>query len=171
MEHKRIVYLLHGKESSPASKKLKRLASLAENKGFHTQSPDYSNIEDPDKRVEDFLELSKSIDDEIVLFGSSMGAYVATVASKRLKPKGLFLLAPAFYIESYIHQDPKPVAEMTSIIHGWNDEIVPVEHSIRFAQKYRVDLHLINGDHRLMDHLSFIESIFSLFLDQLFGLS
>jgi alpha-beta hydrolase superfamily lysophospholipase len=42
--------------------------------------------------------------DEIVLMGSSMGAYVATVAAETIKPSGLFLLAPAFYLPGYLRE-------------------------------------------------------------------
>jgi len=62
--------------------------------------------------------------DEIVLMGSSMGAYVATVAAETIKPSGLFLLAPAFYLPGYLRTEFDPPAKYTRVIHGWRDDIV-----------------------------------------------
>ena len=95
-----------------------------------------------------------------------MGAYVSTVASQQLKPMGLFLLAPAFYLPGYAQQDLTPHAKATCIVHGWQDDVVPPANSIRFAQTHRCELHLLDGDHRLDNVLPEIEQIFERFLRQ-----
>lgn len=162
-----IVYFNHGKESGPWGAKIKQLAQIAKAKGFAVESLDYSNITDPDQRVQRLLNSPASKFGSLILVGSSMGGYVATVASETLRPKGLFLMAPALYIPGYANQDPIPCAGMTIIIHGWKDESIPVEHSIRFAKQHGVQLHLIDGDHRLMSQIPFLESMFGLFLDRI----
>lgn len=98
-----------------------------------------------------------------------MGGYVATVASMVLKPAGLFLIAPAFYMPGYPEQNPTPNAKAVSVAHGWSDDVIPAEHSIRFAQKFRTTTgmqpHLIEEDHRLSAELPFLCLLFGRFLD------
>jgi len=163
---KNCVYFAHGKESGPWGTKIQHLAAVAKEKGFEVESPDYSHEMDPEKRVEQLLALKPLASENLVLVGSSMGGYVSTVASQILKPKGLFLLAPAFYIPGYTHQSPVPNAELVQIIHGWHDDVVPPEHSIRFAQAHNVHLQLLNSDHRLTSVISLIEKLFGLFLEE-----
>lgn len=93
-----------------------------------------------------------------------MGRYVSTVASTDLTVAGLFLLAPALYLPGYAKQDLEPGANKTMIIHGWRDDVVPVQNSIMFAQRHQCDLHLLDGDHRLNAALPTIEPLFGLFL-------
>lgn len=158
------VYFAHGKESGPWGSKIVALAEIAKAKGFHVESPDYSDLQDADRRVDRLLKLcgEKGAD---VLVGSSMGGYVSTVASSIINPVGLFLMAPAFYIPGYAAQEPQPCADNTVIVHGWNDDVVPVENSIRFAQRFRCDLHLVDSDHRLMDQIPVLEKLFAMLLD------
>jgi predicted esterase len=98
-----------------------------------------------------------------------MGGYVSTVASKDLPVAGLFLLAPAFYLPGYTVQDVALGTSKTMVIHGWRDDVVPVQNSIRFAQQHRCDLHLMDGDHRLNEALPKIEPLFGMFLTQFFS--
>ena len=39
------------------------------------------------------------------------------------------------------------------IVHGWHDDVVPVENSIRFAQSEHANLHILNGNHGLTENL------------------
>ncbi|MGI9235530.1 MAG: alpha/beta hydrolase, partial [Woeseiaceae bacterium] len=50
------------------------------------------------------------------------------------------------------------------IVHGWHDDIVPVENSIRFAQGCSATLHLVDGDHRLTANIDEINEYFSYFI-------
>jgi surfactin synthase thioesterase subunit len=165
------VFFNHGRDSSPWTTKIKRLAKTAQAKGFAIESLDYTGILDPDRRVQILLDSVNAEIRPLILVGSSMGGYVSTVASELLKPQGLFLLAPALYMEDYAVQDPRPCAEIISIVHGWNDEIIPVDHSIRFARKHHAHLHLVDDDHRLMNQLSTIVWLFNWFLDQFNSMS
>jgi predicted esterase len=80
-------------------------------------------------------------------------------------------MAPAFYMPGYPEQNPVPNAKMVSIVHGWSDDVIPVGHSIQFAQKFsattRMELHLIEDDHRLSAQLPRLTLLFGCFLDQL----
>lgn len=165
------IYFNHGKESGPWGTKITALAAIARQKGFCVESPDYSKQPDPDARVEQLLNLRLPASDLRVLVGSSMGGYVATVASQIINPVGLFLMAPAFYLPGYKDQSPAPYARKTVIIHGLKDDVVPVENSIRFAREHGTELHLIDGDHSLNDQLPKIEILFDLFLDEVLELS
>lgn len=162
-----VVYFCHGKESGPWGTKITQLAEVAKAKNFHVESPDYSGISNPEERVEKLLNLKPRADRHLVLVGSSMGGYVSAVAAKVLKPQGLFLLAPAFYCEGYAHQNPVPVADSALIIHGWDDEIIPVDNIVRYAKEYKTRLYCVASDHRLMSAMPIIEELFSDFLDEI----
>jgi alpha/beta superfamily hydrolase len=160
----------HGKDSSPRGVKIQRLSLVATRLSFTVESPDYSGTVDPEERVRQLVGKGHP-GGTLVLVGSSMGSYVSTVASSVLEPEGLFLMAPAFYIDGYADQDPVPHAAAVEIVHGWGDEVIPVEHSIRFARRWsdhrRLWLHLLPGDHRLEEHLPQIEDLFGSFLRRL----
>lgn len=160
------VYFAHGKESGPWGDKILALAEVAKQNGYMVDSPDYSDLMDADKRVERLLELCEGerVD---VLVGSSMGGYVSTVASTVLQPKGLFLMAPAFYIPGYAVQEPEAITAKTVIVHGWNDDIVPVDHSIRFARTRKAELHLLESGHRLNDQIDLLCMLFRKMLENL----
>src|SRR5207302_8616338 len=51
-----------------------------------------------------------------------------------------------------------------AVVHGWRDEVVPFEHSVRFAQAYRAALHLLESDHRLHNQIRVIQYLFEYFL-------
>lgn len=158
------VYFAHGKESGPWGLKIQTLAQVAKARGFTVESPDYSGMDDPEARVQKLLSLGPKDAECLVLAGSSMGSYVAAVASSTLKPVGLFLMAPAFYREGYAIQDPMPNAKLTVLVHGREDAVIPAEVSVRYAQAHATELHLIHGDHRLNDQVETIAAVFDDFL-------
>ena len=164
MTSKPLVLFAHGKESGPWGSKIKHLAAIAEQHGCKILSPDYSDLQSPDDRVKRLLALELLPHDRLVMVGSSMGGYISTVASQTLKPEGLFLMAPAFYISGYAVQTPESGARHTCVVFGWQDEIIPVEHGIRFAQAQRTELHVLDGDHRLNSVLPEVGAVFDRFL-------
>ena len=131
----KLVIYNHGKDSTPWGEKTQILAEVARRHGYDVESPDYRDQLNPDERVKQLLNMDLSGYNEIVLIGSSMGAYVATVASDTIKPSGLFLLAPAFYFPGYQQTEFNPPVDRTLVIHGWQDDIVPPENSWNFCQK------------------------------------
>lgn len=159
------IYFAHGKESGPWGSKIKRLAVIAQKKGFDVESIDYTDCNDPDLRVERLIEVLKNETDVYLLVGSSMGGYVSLVASNQVKAKGLFLLAPALYMPGYKRQTYQKNCGHIEVVHGWSDDVIPFEHSIRFAKENNCSLHLIPGDHRLNSSIDAVEILFDGFLD------
>ena len=161
-----VVYFNHGKESGPWGDKITRLADVARGRGFNAESLDYQGM-DAGARVAKLLKSDARKARPLVLVGSSLGAYVAAVASDKLQPAGLFLMASAFYIPEFKIQEPIPHAGVIALVHGWDDELIPFEHSIRYASKFKATLHLVESDHRLSSQLPLIASLFEGFLAQL----
>jgi predicted esterase len=159
------VYFNHGKESGPWGDKITRLAEIARGRGYEIESLDYQGM-DAEARVAKLLDSDARAAHPLILVGSSMGSYVATAASASLRPRGLFLLAPAFYLPGFAVQEPIPHADFVALIHGWNDELIPYENSIRYADKFKTTLHLVDSDHRLSSQLPLIASLFDAFLTQ-----
>ncbi len=161
-----IVYFAHGKESGPWGTKITALAKIARHYGYKVESPDYSSTMDPDERVKMLLALKPAARENLLLVGSSMGGYVSAVASKTLKPKGLFLMAPAFFIKGYKVHDPAPHAQFTLLVHGRKDDLIPPEYSIRYARQHVCQLALVDSDHPLTSALPVIEILFTAFLEK-----
>lgn len=159
-----LVVFSHGKESGPWGSKIKALSDVAKAAGHRVESIDYTDLPDPNQRVERLLTTQLPPHERLILVGSSMGGYVSTVAAKTLKPSGLFLLAPAFYLPTYDSQDLSPGEAMTTVVFGWNDSVVPVENGIRFAKTYRTSLHVLDADHRLNTVLTGLCKLFADFL-------
>lgn len=170
-----LVVFSHGKESGPMGTKIRALMAIAQDLGMQVLSIDYrehpsgvrhspDTIGEPERRVEQLLGAALPEHNALVLVGSSMGGYVATVASQTLRPAGLFLLAPAFDRPGYLHQHPEHGAELACVVHGWRDESITPTSSMRFAEQQHCDLNLIDGDHGLNDALPQIEPIFRNFL-------
>jgi len=156
----------HGKESGPWGSKIKRLADTATDLGHTMDSLNYTDTMDPDVRVARLINSLKKTKAELVLVGSSMGGYVSLVASQLVRVKGVFLLAPALYMPGYAEQSYTRTAP-TEIVHGWGDDVIPPDNSIRFAREADCTLHLISGDHRLNSSLDEVESLFVRFLHSL----
>lgn len=158
------VYFSHGQESGPWGTKIQVMADVVRELGCRAESIDYQGIEDPTARVDKLIACCAGLTEPLVLVGSSMGGHVATAAAKRVNAIGLFVLAPAYFMPGYEDLTPAPPDLPVSIVHGWNDDIVPVENSIRFARSCNATLHLVNGDHRLTANLDEITVYLTQFL-------
>ncbi|SFF45059.1 Alpha/beta superfamily hydrolase [Fontimonas thermophila] len=157
-----LVCFAHGKESGPWGRKIQRLADVARSRGFEVMSPDYSHTHDPNARVAQLLALRPQAR-RLVLAGSSMGGYVSAMACADLAPHGLFLMAPALYFPGW-DAEPEGIPALCCVIHGWHDEIVPVERALRFAKRHKADLHLLDAEHTLNARIDTIAQIFDDFL-------
>jgi alpha/beta superfamily hydrolase len=98
-----------------------------------------------------------------------MGGHVATAAARAVNAAGLFVLAPAYFMPEFEELTPKPPDIPIVIVHGWRDDVVPVENSIRFARECRATLHLLDGDHRLTDNIAEINEYLAQFVRQIAG--
>lgn len=154
----RLVCFAHGKESGPWGTKITRLAGVARARGFEVLSPDYSHTHDPKARVAHLLALAPRAR-TLVLVGSSMGGYVSAMACAALKPRALFLMAPALYFPGW-DDDPQDCPASTVVVHGWHDDIVPVDVSLRFARARGAALHLLDSGHTLNDRLGELSVLF-----------
>ena len=159
------VIFSHGQESGPWGSKIQAMAELVKSKGCTAESIDYQGIADPTERVDKLIAEASGIDDRLVLIGSSMGGHVATAAADRLGAAGLYVLAPAYYIDGFEALTPEPPNMPIAIVHGWDDDIVPVENSIRFARKCNATLHLVDGGHRLTENIGEINDYLDKFID------
>jgi predicted esterase len=143
------------------------MAEMVQTIACTVQSIDYRGLDDPSARVEKLLAEGSVIDDTLVLVGSSMGGHVATAAAAGLNAAGLFVLAPAYFIPGYEELTPAPPDMPICIVHGWNDDIVPVENSIRFAASCNAELHILDSDHRLTANIDEINYYLRRFIETL----
>ena len=158
------VVFSHGKESGPWGSKITAMAEVVRELRLGVESVDYRGVDDPADRVKKLIGVGSQIKSPVVLVGSSMGGQVSAAAANRLQPRGLFLLAPAFYMPGYEQYTPQDVACPAVIVHGWHDVIVPVESSIRWAREQRAALHVLDSDHRLEDQIESIRLLLRAFL-------
>ena len=153
--------------------KIQRLMEEANRFGLKTISVDYRNCATASERVALLNNTLKQLDappQQVVLVGSSMGGYVSTVVANNLPVAGLFLMAPALWMpaEEYAIQSYQPLTSKVEITHGFNDDVVPCENSIRFAREHEgTVLHLVPDDHRLRASLDFLACQFRRFIEEL----
>jgi predicted esterase len=147
------VYFSHGQESGPWGTKIRVMAETVRSLGCRAESIDYQGIADPTERVARLITECRSVREPLILVGSSMGGHVATAAAAEVGAVGLFVLAPAYYMEGFEQLTPPAPGIPIVIVHGWRDDVVPVANSIRYAGDCLATLHVVNGDHRLTANL------------------
>ena len=159
----RIVVFSHGQESGPWGAKITALAQDAKDAGLAVDSIDYRGIPDPAQRARKLIARMRDCREEVLLAGSSMGGYVAVAAAQAQPAAGLFLMAPALAVPGW-----PPLAETVDapafVVHGWEDEVVPLEWSVDFARANSANLHLLRAGHGLTEALDEIRVLFRLFL-------
>ena len=164
----RQVIFSHGLESGPWGSKITALAEVARAHGAAVDSLDYQGMREPQPRVDKLLAALADRDAaNVVLVGSSMGGHVATAAAQSVAVAGLFVLAPAFFMPGYEALTPDAPDCPMEIVHGWHDDVVPVDNSIRFARRNATTLHIVDSDHRLGDAIDAIGVLFAAFLRSL----
>ena len=160
------VVFCHGKESGPWGLKIRSLAKVAEKFSCRVISLDDEGVFDPDARVRHLIDEAKDMPGLLILVGSSMGGYVTTIASSTLRPRGLFLMAPAIGLQGYPIDNPVPVADEIAILHGWDDVLIPLEPVLRFARENRAIFCAIPAGHSLNEQVGLIEEHFTVFLSR-----
>lgn len=168
------VILSHGLESGPDATKVTALAAAAAALGWTSERPDYlacdraagfGRLGDVAGRITQLCERARAVDGPLVLAGSSLGAYICALASLARPCAGLFLLAPPPLLEG--HPPLRAAAVPTCIVHGWRDELIPVQQVIDWAQPRRDRLLLVDDDHRLSAHVGYCADRFVDFLRSL----
>jgi len=160
----RHVVFSHGQEAGPWGRKISALAEVARAQGCHAHSVDYRGIDEPGARVARLVDFCKELAGDLVLVGSSLGGYVAVASASLLHARGVFLMAPALYMQGLPELRAGVLDCPTAVVHGWRDDVVPFEHSVRFAQAYKAALHLVESDHRLHNQVRVIQYLFEYFL-------
>jgi predicted alpha/beta-hydrolase family hydrolase len=163
------VILSHGSDSGPDATKVSALARVAEALGWSTFRPDY-RAEDKlgyagcvQPRVARLVAAMRGQPRPLVLAGSSMGAFVAGMASLQAACDGLFLMALPIDIPGC----PRFAAAdgvRGMLVHGYRDELCPIDAATAFARARGMPALLVDDGHRLGDHLETLERQFALFL-------
>ena len=165
----RHVVFSHGKESGPWGSKIRALAAVATAAGWAVDSVDYQGMADPAARVAKLVTAGRSAAGPLVLVGSSLGGHVCTTAALQLPVRGVFLLAPAFFMPGFEALTPAMPTCPVDIVHGWHDDIVPVENTLRWARPSAVRVHLLDTEHRMHAVIPELEQLFAVFLARIAG--
>lgn len=166
------VILSHGLSSSPAATKVSVLAEVAGRLGWSHERPDYTDIDASGDigrvtdRLQRLLQRCAAAPRPLVLAGSSMGAFIAALASLEARCDGLFLMAPPVHMDGYPRALRAAVLP-TMVVHGWGDEVCPVGDVIRWSQRRRDRLLLLDDGHRLEHHVELCAEEFGRFLTAL----
>ena len=150
--------LSHGFESGPDATKVAALAEVAERLGWTHERPDYTDLDarrelgelgDVPSRQERLLTLAREAAERgpLVLAGSSLGSYISARVSLQVPVAALFLLAPPLTMGPLPALDAAAVP--ISILHGWDDELIPAGDVVAWAQARRARLLLVDDTHRL----------------------
>ncbi|GEA07359.1 hypothetical protein KUL42_21200 [Alteromonas sp. KUL42] len=159
------VVFSHGKESGPWGSKITTLSNVAKDMGFAVESIDYRDLDCPEDRLERLKETITQKSNDVILVGSSMGGYVSLAAASEVSARGVFLMAPALYMPKYKVQN-YPYDGYVSVVHGWNDDVIPIENSMKYAQQQKAQLLLLNDGHRLANSKSVISPFFRNWLEK-----
>lgn len=160
--------LSHGLESGPDATKVSALARVAADLGFDSVRPDYRDLDagrDVARIDERIARIARQAPAQrpLILAGSSMGAFTSALASLETRCVGLFLIALPVAIPKYTRAFDA-AAVPTALVHGWDDELCPVDAAIAFARERGASITLVRDDHRLGAHVDFIAEQFGLFL-------
>jgi predicted alpha/beta-hydrolase family hydrolase len=155
--------LCHGFESGPHATKVTALAEVAERQGWTHERPDFTDFDakrdvsalgDVLARVQRLLAIAQTAAAKgpLVLAGSSLGAWIAGQVSLQVPVVGLFLMAPPILLDA---AHPLAAASVpTSIIHGWDDELIPAAQVVDWARSRCARLLLVDDGHRLSAHVT-----------------
>ena len=160
------IFWSHGQDAAPWGTKVSGLAEVAQDLGVEVTALDYRDLSDPDHRVARLVKACGESLEPVVLAGSSLGGYVSIMAAGRLEVRGLFLLAPALFRPGLKELPEIRHIRPVTMVHGWRDEILPVDDSVRFARRCRATLHIVDGDHRLKENMNELRVYFRQFLEQ-----
>jgi len=166
--------LSHGFESGPEATKVTALAVVAERLGWSYERPDYTDLDarleisplgDVQARGQRLMALAKdaAARGPLVLAGSSLGAWISGTVSIEVPVRGLFLMAPPIRLGT--DHPLQAAAVPTSIIHGWDDELIPAQAVIDWALPRRDRLLLVADGHRLSEHVNASAEAFAALLN------
>ena len=168
--------LSHGFESGPDATKVTALAEAAERLGWTHERPDYTDLDakrevgelgDVPARLQRLLALASAAaaHGPLVLAGSSLGAWISARVSLQVPIAALFLMAPP------VRMAPAPLLDAArvpiSILHGWDDELIPAQQVVDWARERHARLLLVKDSHRLSEHVAASAEAFAALLANL----
>jgi predicted alpha/beta-hydrolase family hydrolase len=168
--------LSHGFESGPDATKVTALAEVAERLGWSHERPDYTDL-DARQEVSELGDVPNRLArlraragaaaarGPLVLAGSSLGAWISAQVSLDVPVRGLFLMAPPIGLGK--SNGLRAAAVPTSIVHGWDDELIPAGEVVEWAHSRRDRLLLVNDTHRLSGHVAASAEAFAALLSGL----
>lgn len=163
------VFLSHGLESGPGSTKIQAMKQVAETlPGVVAVAIDHTSSKDPATRLEQMraaMAEAGADSARTVLAGSSMGGWVCAQTSARQPVLGCFLLAPALAMADYPESSPGIQADHCQIIHGWDDDVVPVMPVLELARTQGLPALVLPDGHRLEHSVDRVASEFRRFLE------
>ena len=149
-----MIIFAHGMEGTPNGSKIRSLREA----GFEVVAPDFQGmpLEERVSVLQDVCEEHR--EKSPVLAGSSYGGLAASIVAMRMPDafRGLLLCAPALHLneppinDEFVLTAPKGMK--TAIIHGIDDDIVPISCSIEYAERSGKDVvafHQVDDGHRL----------------------
>ena len=97
-----------------------------------------------------------------------MGGYTsARAAEVCANVRGAFLIAPALYMPHYGSHRWRGDLINVEIVHGWSDDVVIYEQSLRFARQLHAPLHILPGSHLMRSQIPQIAGIFRSYLQRI----
>ena len=161
----------HGMEGSPNGSKIRSLRKA----GFEVLAPDFQGMP-LEERVNVLQRVCEEHRDVLaVLAGSSYGGLAASIVAMRMPDafRGLLLCAPALHLDEPPINDETvllaPKGMRTVIIHGIDDDIVPISCSIEYAERSGEEIvafHQVDDGHRLAESHKEIVSAARLLIDE-----
>ncbi|MCO4764348.1 MAG: alpha/beta fold hydrolase [Myxococcales bacterium] len=140
------IAFLHGLESGPHGRKYQALAAAL----GEVIAPDCEGVMNVEARLQRVVETLQGRG-PVILVGSSFGGLIAGLLASQpdhgLEIAGMVLCAPAFHVPAAdpIDRCPMPCV----VLHGQQDDIVPIEASRVFAKRFGCTLIELADDHRL----------------------
>lgn len=163
------LFLSHGLESGPGSTKIQAMKQAAEAfPNVQAEAIDHRSSKDPDVRLQQMqtaMDRAGAVPERTILAGSSMGGWVCAQTSALTPVLGCFLLAPALALPRYPQSRPVIRARHTQIIHGWDDDVVPVMPVLELAREQRLATLVLADGHRLQNSVNRVVQEFTAFVE------
>lgn len=164
------VFLSHGLESGPLSTKIQALKQAAEAfPNIKAFAIDHQSTKDPATRLEQMRSAmagENADPSHTILAGSSMGGWVCAQTSAQQPVLGCFLLAPALALPDYPQSSPHIQAQHVQIIHGWQDDVVPITPVLQLAMSQNLPTLALPDGHRLINSVPRVVTEFQQFLER-----
>ena len=140
------ILFLHGLESGPHGSKYQALKK----KFADVLAPDCSGVKDEAQRLKIIQQEISRESAPFLVVGSSMGGLMALLLQKKHPEQvaGLVLCAPAIHRSAGANLDLHNLPP-TIVIHGTQDDVVPIEVSLAFGKRLRK----VDDDHRLSNSM------------------